>query len=169
MKEPNAITAEKLSELLRPLLAGPGPYIVVVAIQKKGWTKIYTEEFDIEAVKLDPQGEEINLFYDPLAGHTPSPHVRDGRSPMSLSSLLWKLDALPCEAATHPVEVSFGFEVDQEELRLDRTITRVYSEPEERKVYIEMDSTEVALSRIVAIRNRARDAFRRWFGGWIRR
>ncbi|MHC1769429.1 MAG: hypothetical protein AB9869_34955 [Verrucomicrobiia bacterium] len=138
-------------------------------IQKKGWTKIYREEFDIEAVKLDTQGQEINLFYDPSAGHTPSPHVREGRSPMSLSSLLWKLDALPSEASTHPVEVSFRFQVDQEEARLDRTITRVYSEPEERKVYIEMNSTELTLNRFVAIRNRARDAFRMWLDGWIRR
>lgn len=143
--------------------------IVVVVIQKKGWTRIYREEFDIEAVELDAKGQEINLFYDPLAGHAPSPQISEGRNPMSLSSLLWKLDSLPCEAATHPVEVSFGFQVDQEEARLDRMITRVYSEPDEAKVYIEMDSTEVVLSRLVAIRNRARDAFRMWLRGWIRR
>lgn len=145
--------------LLEPLRPYSNAYVVVLLIRRKGWFKDQWEELDIETIKEDTDGREVNMYFECDDPNAPIPHQTypGERSSMSLKSFLWKLDALPESAKEFQLESRTML---TEEATLDRTIIRIRSIPQPPKVFIELCSHEITWTNFDKLRIRLRNVFR---------
>lgn len=157
-------TAKVVADALNPLARESDEYDVVLVIERKGWTRLYRPEFIFEAVGVDHDAGEVHLYYDSYPGLAPSPIEFESRSPISLKSFLWKLEALTPEAFSYVVEARIDLE---DGFSLDRSIVRIYYDPNKKRVCLEMCPTELIITHLQRARCRFRDAFRRWVAPWI--
>ena len=157
-------TPKVVADALNPLAGESNDYDVVLVVERKGWTRLYRPEFNFEAFGVDRDAGEVHLYYDSYPGLAPSPVEFEDRSPMSLKSFLWKLEALPPEAFSYVVEARMDLGHD---FKLDRSIVRIYHHTNKKRVYLEMCPTELTITHLQRARCRLRDAFRHWVGPWI--